>query len=1123
MSTADPTFVSAFEQLCRDAGVPATRASAEASLQAFRARDDVVAASVALIERATCGQARFHAASALRDACLARWRALPPAQRSGEHSLRLWALRVVAARPHLAPFERRAVLRISAVLFRRGYGEEPLHDSEAFLAQLHHAATSQQSPQTSVVAALECLDMCAEEFLIPSTCSSAAVPTADIDLFRRARPRFLSGAGHIVHIFRTVRESLLATLTLAPHLTPADLESRCEPALALLARTLTPRLINLEVDTSDSDDSNTNAQKSELSSVLRLEPSWTSLVEQLLEVTQICVKIIDIAKKFSAGEVDDPMDSARQVILGVSAVSRTSYPSPELASATLQLILSSIERQEWSSGSESNERIAYAEVWRQLACSHGLQGLAALGQQIFEIFAKRTCVMFIAIGIQQVQAAQDELFGIMDSADLLLETWASFSYETRASDPSIRQVLEPLFEEVFMEYLHLSMKSMIAEQLPPGAVIGGIAEDLEEEDLGFDDDSAEESRRNSAAALARYKLQKSTGILIQCVQDLSEKVFFRHSSENSQKATLAMLAQEDLYFAVHLISAVLADSSDGEVPVVPEALRADLAANASEPGKCAGNALFATLIRVATAETRMLDTKGAHCAEASPRVGRAILDALNRVSRTYLVPSERPEEAFNVIGGSQFAVQARGYSLKKALEAIRGRGFEPEMAEAAAVLLKSLSSDVKNYSDVQSSEVWQSLLSAGIESYQTLAPTAVEDIASSLASVLGDSAVSEQLVIPASRALVRLVTNQKQLPDSAERCIALINLLKGVARCQNVGPICFRDLVASLSGFDGSVTHCTAAFQPDRYDVARTAIRLAVDMVSGRLSLLSNEDAHKLLTNVMNLVHLHSVSIAQHTSSIPLDECVMGVERILNLLQYCLDEQPPDALSEHLFRGLSSLLPSMSESFLAYPAVKKSYFDFITCLAAQYPSPVLRLPYEFCAKIFQSIKLELFSRDPRAERKGLEAVTALAREFAVNDDTQHESTSRIEAELVGLLEVILLNLAHGSAFTDNLETASDSILHLLFFKGAGFDQHYEAIGRKLIANGGNQAEMADILNTFRDRANAASVWQGFKNIPAPQASPRPPIVMRRLATRNFKEAVFEFSVRCRDALLRQSA
>eukprot|EP00171_Calliarthron_tuberculosum_P013274 IDg13274t1 len=190
----------------------------------------------------------------------------------------------------------------------------------------------------------------------------------------------------------------------------------------------------------------------------------------------------------------------------------------------------------------------------------------------------------------------------------------------------------------------------------------------------------------------------------------------------------------------------------------------------------------------------------------------------------------------------------------------------------------------------------------------------------------------------------------------------------------------------------------------------------------------------------------------------------------------------------------------MSEALLAYPAVKKSYFDFITCLAAQYPSSVLKLPKDLCAKIFQSIKLELFSCDTRAERKGLEAITALAREFAMKDVAQNESTLRIEAELVELLEAILISLAHGSAFADNLETASESILHLLFFKGAGFHQHFEIIGRKLISNGCNKAEMAQILNRFRDRANAASVWHGFKNIPAPLASPHPPIVMRRLAT-----------------------
>lgn len=1114
----DRPFVALFEQLCRDAQVPATRTRAEAELTAFQSRDDIVPIAVALVENVSDAQARFHASAALRDAAINRWHSLPPSHRNGDNALRVWALRVVIARPELANYERRAVLRISAALFRRAYGEEPESASLAFLEQLRMAAIDRQAMASSVVPALECLDMCAEEFLSPSLRTAPGVPAVDVELLRRTRPRFLSGAGLVVVVFRAARESLVSTLE-APHLLAAELETRCEPALALLARILTPRLINLDIETHDSEERKPISHTGELSSVLRLDSSWRPLVDQVLEVSQLCFKLIDVAKELNPADIDDLADSARQVILGVSAISRSSYPSPEMATTTVQLILSSIERQDWSTSADSNERIAFAEVWRQLSCSHGLDGLILLGKEVFESFAERTCVLFIAIGMQQVQASQDELYGIMDSADLVLETWAAFSYDRRALEPSVRQVLEPLFQQVFMEYLSLSMKSIIAERLPPGALIGGLADELEEEDLGYDDNSAEESRKNSAAALARFSLEKSAATLVECVKDLKDRVFFCYNTENHQKATISMLAQEDLYFATHLLSAVLADSGVGEVPIVPDAFRATLR---SDSLKSIGKALFSSLIGIATSESRMLQTKGSDCQEASPRVGRAILDALNRVSRTYLIPTECPEDTFAIMGGAEFAAQARVYALNKALEGIRLRGFEPEMAQGAGILLKTLSSEARKYPDVQSSEVWKSLLSTSIESYQTLSRSAVENIASALTSVLGDSSVADRLVIPAARALPSLVINQAQLPDSAERCIATINLLKGVARCQHIGASSYRTLAESLNGFDGSVSHCAVAFQPDRYDVTRAAIRLADDMVCGRLSLLSDDDAHKLLSNAMALVHQHSVSVVQHMDSVPLDECLLGIEIILNLLQHILDEQPPVSLSEHVFRGLSSLLPSMSNEFLSYPVLKKKYFDFITCLAAQYPTQVLALPVELCSKIFQSIKLELFSRDTRAERKGLEAITALAREFATKD-VQYQSISQIETEFAQLLETILVNLAHGSAFTDNLGTTSDAILHLLFFKGVGFQQHFEAIGHKLMANGGNEAEMAEILNNFRDRAHAASLWQGFKNMPVPQNSPRPPLIMRRLATKEFKEAVFEFSLRCRDVLLRVSA
>lgn len=178
-------------------------------------------------------------------------------------------------------------------------------------------------------------------------------------------------------------------------------------------------------------------------------------------------------------------------------------------------------------------------------------------------------------------------------------------------------------------------------------------------------------------------------------------------------------------------------------------------------------------------------------------------------------------------------------------------------------------------------------------------------------------------------------------------------------------------------------------------------------------------------------------------------------------------------------------------------------YNFVTSVVVHYPAAVIRLPADIGAKVFASIRLELFSGDTRAELKGLEAVSAVAREVA--RAPAHEA----ETHLGQFLQGIVMSVAHGVAFTDNMEAASESTLQLLFVKGPeNVASYFEVIGRKLMEHGGRSQEMIDIVNNLRERASAAGY--GEKREPA----------VRRAAAKEFKDAMLEFSVRCRDVMLR---
>lgn len=1123
---APAALVEAFERACADAQAPATRAAAERDLAVLTDRPDAVAVAVAVAAQTRQPVARFHAAGAIRTAALSRWMLLPAPQRVGPESLRDGLVRLVVGSPALLPFERRALLRTAAALTRRAFMEEDPAERANFFAQICTTAAAQDSPRGSSIAALELMELLVEEFLEPTF----VLATAGIEreMFARTRAQFVDGNGDLARLFHGTLNALAAFVAAvgAGSMRPDEMLERSIPALATLAHILG---CETAVDTGIANGSRSRPDMSTASTdavvVRKFSPGWRDVVDKVPETLRLAFQILAAARSQAHSDV---AMKARQVVIASAAISRVSYASDDDSSAVLGLVLSGVSEQRWIASANVADRLAYAEVWRHVSCAHGLPGVAGLGHSELEMYAQDTCDEMDANSRRFAEKAaaggdDDDIF-TMDSVDMLLETWANFALQGDDASATSGHALESLIERVVIHFIQMSLRSSVAVSAAPA---GPLHAD-DEEDFGYDDFSLDESRLAAAAVLTRFAIAKTAAPLAESLRDMCSRVF--SCSGSPQPRVPLHVMQEDVHFLIELIAALVADDSKGETPTVPrQFVSQQHEANGSrngpdqhtrQEGLHSAELLVSALFEAAAAESKLLELRGPHCEEASPRVGGALLEALARISCTYLVPAVAEDEvrAFSAVGGRDAAANFRARCLAKALEGVTLRGFEEDVAKPAAFLFATLSIGSAKYQDVRDSHVWTALAGAGAEAYQTLDPAAVQDIARALTNVFGD-AVAERLVLPISRSLLSFGQLQDSLPDAAERAIATINFLRGATRSSELGPHTQHALLATLSAPAGSAFVCAKAFRRNRADVARAVIGLTDDLVCTRLSLLSEQESTKFIGDTVTLIREHAEHVQRHAAELSIDEVAADASEILELLQHLLDERAAVDIGDASFYGLSILLPILSESLLAHPAIRKSYFGFVTRLVAAHPSKVVQLPSDLCGRVVQSIDMEISSVESDSARRGLEALTAIARERAWDRKAGPGSTV-LDGALERNLDSILNGLASGGSHTDNLGAAADALLPLIHCGGVdGSGGRFQKAGHALITQSGNSVGVTRALEELANAAAIANTWFGFNGRPLPQNDQAMVLSMRKQVSKGFHDVVSKFSLQTRHILL----
>lgn len=1125
----DPALVAAFERACQDAQVPSTRVSAEASIKHLTQRPDAIPIALAVAQHTASSVARFHAAVTLRTAATQSWTSLTPPQRYGPSSLRYWLVNYVVATPTLLAYERKALLRTAAILTRRAYLEEPPGDRDHFFALVcETAASPDPGAGYAAMAASELVELLAEEFMAPKMPGNASFMQRE--LLVQARARFAAPHGDLVRLLRATMTALSVVLTVAGHppMGSPEFDARVLPVLGTILRVLATDLTQLQLNPTADAPLDLYAEATSGSESLEAVVisafsgrEWLEVIDLVPTILRLCLMVTGMHCNVQNPDIEPkPVPKATQIVTAVSAISQRSYRTVEDADRLLASLLDEINEQKWSSSQLGIVRLAYAEVWRRISCAHGLVTVERIGSGYLETFTKDTCQELdsAAVSLASPDADEEDVFS-SDVADMLLETWANIALQGDDGSKTAEHPLAGPIGEVVYHFTKIWLKSSLENE--PGAELSVVHDADAEEDLGFEDRSVADARLAAAAVLLRFVLNKMAPAIAQSLLQVAEKVF-QWSDTQAGRTTIPLdVFQEDLYFLIRLTAGVLADEAKGEHPSVPIQFLSAVPVNGHGKPPLNAQILLSALFEVAQGESHLLERRGIHCDEASPRVGATILDALTRVTRTYLVPLnvdgvDFTRSAFEVIGGVALARTGRSGCMKKALEGISRRGFESDVAEAAANLLCALAAGAPNYSDIRESQIWHSLLQAGARAYQTLPATAVRLVGKCLTKVLGDI-VADRLLIPAYNSLQSLIETREQDPDAAERAIAIVNLLRGAANCENIGPRTREALLVSLRAPDGVAASCAKAFGRTRPDVARSLINLADDIVSSCLVHLSEQDSRDLLANAVTIVKLHTEIVGSFLTDTVADELGSDVEEILALLSRILDEETEFDVSEACYVGLSTLFPILTEDILAVPTVHAGFFGFTTRLVSQHPEWLVRLPPDLCGKIIHTLELQRMSVDMGSEMRSLEAIASLARSRALKTE-DGQASSVVDTALLRFLKLIFMGVASGGAHTENMDAAADALLCLIHVKLGGRSA-LEDVGRDLLCQGGNSATLRTAIQELgRSAAQAGSAHglNGAGNVHPSATIDRPAQLQ---ASKSFREAVATFSATTKKCLL----
>lgn len=1116
------SIMHAIELACSSIQMHVNPAAAEATILSLSQYPQPYQACKFILENSQVANARFQAASAIRDAALREWGILSSVDKGSLISFCLCFVMQHASSPE--GYVQAKVSSVAAQLLKRGWLEFVAAEKETFLLQIQQAITGSHGVDVQFTG-LNFLESLVSEFS-PATSTAMSLPRefheqCRVSLERDYLKTFYSWAQEvavgvtdkIVESSSEVSEVKVCTVALRLMLQILNWDFRFNSGDG--AKT------NIDVFSAEVRHDGSNSRRSECI-IVQPGPSWRDILLSSGHLSWLLNLYGALRQKFSLQGywLDCPIAvSARKLIVQFCSLTGNVFPADNIQMQEHHLIqlLSGIIQ--WVHPPDV--------IARAIECgrseSEMLDGCRALlavatvtSPFLFDRLLKSICPFGT---ITLLSSLMSEVIKVLTSnitdeetwtwvaRDTLLDSWTALLAPTESG--SGNPLLPPEGISAAASLFSLIVESELKVAAASAYNDDDVNDYLQASIFGMDE------RLSSYGLIARASIEYSVPLLTKL---FSERVNQLHQIRGVSDPTTVL---EEVYSLLLITGHVLADEGEGELPLVPEAIQTHFL-DIREGDKHPVVILSSTILRFAE---QSVDPE-IRASIFSPRLMEAVIWFLARWSGTYLVP---PEAGSNCDRNS---IQDQLQHSRKALfdffgEHNRGKFVLDLIVRISMTILISYpgEKDLQELTcrhllhglvrrrdicmQLVSLDSWRGLANAFANERNlfTLSSPHQRSLARTLvlsASGLRNHETSNQYVRGVMNHMTAYIVdlsgkydlkNVSQLPETIMMVTCLLERLRGAASASE--PRTQKAIYEMGFSVMNPVLTLLEVYKHEPA-VVYLLLKFVVQWVEGQIIYLEAQETAALINFSMRLLQLYSshnigkISLSQSSALVNEEktEKYKDLRALIQLLASLCSKDLIDfasdpiesegiSIAQVVYVGLHIITPLISFDLLKFPKLCRDYFSLISHMLEVYPEMVAQLNSEAFVHVLGSLDFGLRHQDSEVVDKCLRAMKALASYHyketisgKVGLGSHAGGFKDSEGKLQeGVLSRFLSSLLHLLLFedysTDLVSAAADALLPLILCEQA----LYQRLGNELIEKQPSPELKARLANALQSLTN----------------------------------------------------
>lgn len=1005
----------AIEFACSSIQINVNPTAAEATILSLCQSPRPYQACQFIIENSQLANARFQAATAIRDAAIREWSFLSPDEKKSLISFCLSYVMKHASSPEGYVLSK--ISSVAAQLMKRGWLEFTAAERDGFFSEIKLAVVGNHGLDVQFTG-INFLESLVSEFS-PSTSSALGLPREFHEQCRKSLEQ-----DYLKNFYCWAVEAAQSVTAQITNSDAAVSEARvCATALRFMLQVLnwdfsnSSRVVKNSIDVFSfvaKEDSNSSY------TLVQPGPSWRDILITSGHIGWLLGLYGVLREKFSSKAywIDCPLAvSARKLIIQLCSLTGTIFPSDAGVSQGNHLVqlLSGIIQ--WVHPPDAMAKAI--ECGRSeselLDGCRGLLSIAAVTNPVsfddllkhirpFGTLSLLSALMCEVVKDLMTKDMEEEPWSWV-ARDILLDTWTTLLTETSGS--GVKSLLPPeginAAANLFALIVESELKAASASE--------------EKEEYFQASVAAMDERLSSYSLIARAAIDVTIPFLTRL---FSERFARLHQGSGINDPTTTM---EELYSLLLITGHVLADEGEGETPLIPVAIETRFPEH-METEKHPVVVLSWSIIKFAE---QSLDPN-MRAAFFSPRLMEAIIWFLARWSSTYLMTVGEMQSCKNSIDE---VTLLRMQNSRKALlsfsaEYTQGKTLLEIIVRISLTTLISYAGE-KDLQDLTCHQLLGGVVRrknicahlVTLDSWRELAHCFTNDRVLFSLHASHQRSLAQTLILSASGIKNSVEANQ-YIRDLTIHMTAYLNDISGKkdikSICQQpdviLGVTCLLERLRGASSASEPRTQKAiyemgfSVMQPilkflevykDEAAVVYLLLKVVVDWVEGQIIYLEPHETALVIDFCMHLLQLYSshnigkisVSVSSSLQSEANAEKYRDLRALLQLLQKlctkdmvdvssaAIDDQQTN-ISQVIFVGVHIVSPLITIEMLKYPKLCYDHFALLSHMLEVYPEMIPKLNHEAFSHISGTLDFGLHHQEEEIVGMCLRSLSALA-------------------------------------------------------------------------------------------------------------------------------------------------